>query len=371
MCLFKREKTVRRSKLLRVLLLLIMVAVAIFYLWPTPRMPFEQIYAKVDRTKVESLRNFRRSHPLKQISVDGINWDYLVCGTGTETIVFLHGMAGAYDIWWQQIDALKKQFHIISLTYPPVDRLEDLEKGLFAILDKEGVRKFYVVGTSLGGYFAQYLISRHPDRIHRAVLSNTFPPNDQIAKKNRIQGLLVPRLPEWLVMAIFRGNFEKSIYPTSGNDELTLAFLNEIGYGRMNKAQLVGRYYCVIEKFAPKSPPFPVLIIESDNDPLIDSTLRQQLKSTYPNAKTYTFAGAGHFPYLNRAQAYTKVLKDFFPVLSSNFSFLHHHPIRVIEAYCAAGLKEKRSNSGTIYRHVFKGKGARGCAARRRFTCTL
>lgn len=220
-------------------------------------------------------------------------------------------MTGTYDIWWQQIDALKGQYHIISITYPPIQSLEELEKGVLAILEKEGVKDFNVVGTSMGGYFTQYLIAKHPKRVKRAVLSNTFPPNDLIAKKTRILGTILPYLPEWLVLSVFRGNFQKSIYPTSGSDELTLAFLNEISYDGVNKAQLVGRYNCVIEKFTPPIPTISILIIESDNDPLVELVLREQLKTTYPNAKVYTFSNAGHFPYLNRAQEYTKLLIAF------------------------------------------------------------
>ncbi|MDW8327153.1 MAG: alpha/beta hydrolase [Anaerolineales bacterium] len=300
-----------RLKLRWIVPLLVLIGLSILYLWPTPRVPFDDLYTEVDPAITNSLRSFRQANPLRQLQVDGATWEYIAVGQGQETILFLHGMTGAYDIWWQQIDALKGSYRLISVTYPPVRTLEELEKGVLAILEKEGVRDFNVVGTSLGGYFAQYLIARRPEEIRRAVLSNTFPPNDLIAERNRTLGTILPYLPEWLVLSVFRGNFRQTIYPTSGNDELTLAFLNEIGYGRVSKAQLVGRYYCVIEKFTAPTPTMPVMIIESDNDPLVELTLREQLKSTYQNATVHTFSGAGHFPYLNRAQEYTRLLVDF------------------------------------------------------------
>lgn len=300
-----------RSKLKWIVPLLIISGLSVLYLWPVPRVPFNELYAGVDPALVDLLQSFRQANPPQQLQVDGATWEYIAIGQGQETILFLHGMTGAYDIWWQQIDALKGQYRIVSVTYPPVQSLEELETGVLDILETEGVRAFNLIGTSLGGYFAQYLIARHPERVQRAVFSNTFPPNDLIAEKNRTLGTILPYLPEWLVLSVFRDNFRGTIYPTSGNDELTLAFLNEIGYGRMSKAQLVGRYYCVIEKFTAPTPTMPVMIIESDNDPLVELTLREQLKATYPNAAVYTFRGAGHFPYLNRAQEYTRVLLDF------------------------------------------------------------
>lgn len=300
-----------RSKPQWIVPLLIAVGLIIVYIWPTPKLPFDELYIKVDPAIVTSLRSFRQANPPKRLQVDGATWEYIATGEGQETILFLHGMTGAYDIWWQQIDALKDQYRIISVTYPPVRSLEELETGILAVLRKEGVKGFNVVGTSLGGYLVQYLIAQHPDSVQRAVLSNTFPPNDLIAEKNRTLGTILPYLPEWLVLSVFRGNFQKTIYPTSGNDELTLAFLNEISYGRISKVQLVGRYYCVIEKFTAPTPKIPVMIIESDNDPLVELTLREQLKATYPDATVYTFSGAGHFPYLSRAREYTRLLVDF------------------------------------------------------------
>ena len=124
----------------------------------------------------------------------------------------------------------------------------------------------------------------------------------------------MPFLPEWLVIDVLRGSFASSVYPASGNDELTLAFLNEISYGRMSKAQVVGRFHCVVEKFeAPElnTLGIPVLIVEADNDPLVELVLREQLKVVYPTAEVQTFSGVGHFPYLNRASEYTKILADF------------------------------------------------------------
>jgi pimeloyl-ACP methyl ester carboxylesterase len=270
------------------------------------------VYERVDPSTSQSLLSFRQSQPPNQIGEAGAIWEYIATGEGEQAIVFLHGMTGAYDIWWQQIEALKDRYRIISVTYPPVRSLEELEHGLLAILSREKVARFNLVGTSLGGYFAQYLVARRPQMVARAVFANTFPPNDLIAENNRTIGRLLPFLPEWLVISVLRGSFEQSIYPTSGNDALTLAFLNEMGYGRMSKSQVVGRYRCVVQKFESPSPQVPVMILESDNDPLVEAVLREQLKATYPEAIVHTFAGAGHFPYINRPAEYTRMVDDFF-----------------------------------------------------------
>jgi len=223
------------------------------YLFPTPEKPFDELYAKVDAETVRSLQEFRETHPLRTLDLHGVKWEYLTLGDGPETILFLHGMTGAYDIWWQQIDALQDKYRVISVTYPAVDSLEEMEQGVLAILDAEGVEQFYVVGSSLGGYYVQYLVARHPQMILGAIFANTFPPNDILAENNKTIGTLLPYLPEWLVMNVLSGSMRESVYPASDNSELVLAFGLEQTYGRMSKAQVLGCYRCVVEPF--EAPP--------------------------------------------------------------------------------------------------------------------
>lgn len=295
-----------------VVFILILIIAAI-WVWPVPRQPFDQVYAKVPADKAAALQSFRTDNPPRTLVVDGTPWEYLAVGKGNQTILFLHGMTGSADIWWQQIESFKANYRVIAVTYPAVDSLAGMEKGVLAILDREGVTKFNMVGTSLGGYFAQYLLAKHPDRVQKVVFANTFPPNDLIKQKNGTIGSLIPYLPEWLVMKVLQGSFQNSIYPASGNDELTLAFLNEIIQGRMRKAQVAARYRCVVEKFElPVNTRTPILIIEASNDPLVEPALRQQLRETYPDAKVVTVSN-GHFSYLATPDFYNQQLKEFFP----------------------------------------------------------
>lgn len=301
----------RRAILIPLLILLILTGV---YFWPVSRQEFTQTYSLAPTSQVESLQAFRSNNPPASLEIDGLKWEYLSTGSGPQTIVFLHGMTGSYDIWWQQIEALKDSYRVVAVTYPAAASLAKMENGLLAILAKEGVDKFNVVGTSLGGYFAQYLVSRNPERIEKAVLANTFPPNDLIKEKNGAIGSLIPYLPEWLVMNVLRGSFAGSIYPASGNDEMTLAFLNEISAGRMRKGQVAARYACIVEKFDPPTDTtIPLLIIEASNDPLVEAALREQLIDTYPTAKVVTVDN-GHFPYISTPDFYTQTLEGFFGV---------------------------------------------------------
>jgi pimeloyl-ACP methyl ester carboxylesterase len=289
------------------------VLIAALYLWPVTGLPFEKNYAKVDPAVTTSLKKFRAEHPPVTMKVNGVDWEYVAYGGGAEAILFLHGMTGAYDIWWQQMEELKGRYRVVSVTYPAVDSLENLSDGALAVLGAEGIQRAHIVGTSLGGYLTQYLVARYPDRVLSAVFSNTFPPNDIIAAKNKTIGTVLPFLPEWVVLGVLRDSIVRSVYPASGNDETTLAFLSEVVTGRMSKGQVVGRYRCVVQPFEAPDPDklkIRVMIIEADNDPLVERALREQLKTAYPSAPVRTLP-YGHFPYLNRSTGFTGIIADF------------------------------------------------------------
>lgn len=269
-----------------------------------------EYYADADPDVVASLQRFRTEHPPKGLRIDGHIWRYVSMGEGPRTLLFLHGMAGAYDIWWQQLEAFRGQFRVVSLTYPETASLAGLRRGVMAILEADGVESFAVVGSSLGGYLAQYLVAQEGDRIERAVFANTFPPNDIIGRENRVRSALARVLPWSVVKAAYRRSVTDEIAPAAGGSALVKAYLLE-QVDLMTKAQLLARYRCVVDRFEPVEPSMPVLIIESDNDPLVSRELREMLIRTYPHARRHTFHKTGHFTYLNEPAEYTRVLAGF------------------------------------------------------------
>jgi maspardin len=280
----------------------------------TQRTRFDRIYARVDNLTRQSLLSFRQDHPPKQLDVNGATWSYLSLGRGEEIVLFLHGLAGAYDIWWQQIEALKDRYRILSVTYPAVDSLEAMSQGILHILSQEDAGEVNVVGSSLGGYLAQYLLAGHPNRVRRAILANTFPPNERIFRGTKLIGKLLAHIPEWLITFVHKLDSIAILYPASGKSELVRAYLLEATHRSMSKQLFMARYHCVVEHFTPpvqQAQRIPILILEADNDPLISRTLRFSLKVTYPSAIVHTFHAAGHFPYLSHPNAYTELVEHF------------------------------------------------------------
>ncbi|GAB2539409.1 alpha/beta fold hydrolase [Spirosoma aerophilum] len=297
----------------RFLWLLPVFLIAAAYLYPVPKKDALDLYTGTDKAPVNGLAAFRKL-PISTINTQGYDWTYIALGKGPQTILFLHGMTGGYDFWWQQMNEFSPEYRVISVTYPPVDNLTALGKGIMAILDQEKVDSTIVVGSSLGGYLTQYLAATYPQRVTKAVLGNTFPKNDVLEEKNKGKVAVAAWLPEWLVMGGLRQNLTDVVIPASENNPLAGAQLLENTYGRMSKAQFLARYQCVVDKFVPMDgtqTKIPVLILESDNDPLVPAELRTALKQYYKTAQVHTFHAKGHFPYLNAKDEYNTVLRAF------------------------------------------------------------
>jgi len=301
----------KKSYLYKTLFLLIIIIAGIYYI-PAPKANFFELYTTNDKA-AQSLKEFR-SKPIKKIEVDGMKWEYYVGGKGKKTILFLHGMGGAYDLWWQQVAAFEKNYKIITYTLPEeINSLENATNGILKILETENIDTFYAVGTSMGGYITQYLVNTIPNRVEKAVFGNTFPPNKLIAKENKGKSKLIPWLPEILISKLGKKKVKEEIVPAAKNSELLKAFLPSLPF---SKKQFMNRYYVVIDNFIANPTKYeiiriPKLIIESDNDPLIQPELRKKIKEIYSDAKVYTFHNEGHFPYINASEEYNKVLSNF------------------------------------------------------------
>jgi len=259
-------------------------------------------------TPTERLADFARRNPTRLVDAGGVPWRYIAAGAGP-ALVLLHGMAGSAEIWFQQIDDLAAERTVIAVTYPEVTSLAELRHGVDAVLAAEGIERYAVVGSSLGGYLAQYLVATESSRITAAVFANTFPPNEEIAASTRRPIALARALPNIALAAYLRRSVDRSLVPAGDGSELLRHLLVEQFQGSEVKRRFLSRYRCVIDPFEPPTPAIPVTIFESDNDPLVPAALRRALRETYPEAAVGVFAGAGHFPYVNRPADYAAAIR--------------------------------------------------------------
>jgi len=261
--------------------------------------------------RIEAWRAFRRRQQPRRTRAGDIEWIYYDLGAGGCTLVFLHGLAGAGDIWFQQLEAFAPHCRVLAPSYPPLDTLAGLAAGVWAVLDAAEAARAVLVGSSLGGLLAQYLVASRPEQVERAVFGNTFPPGHPQILRGRRLAALARFLSERLVLAMMWRNAREKLVPAAGGDPLLAAYLYEQYHGGMRKADVLARSRAVFETFETATPPFPHAIFEAANDPLIAPPVRRGLRELYPRARVHTFGNVGHFPYLSHAEEYNRALAEF------------------------------------------------------------
>lgn len=115
----------------------------------------------------------------KFMDVHGAQMHYRVEGTG-EPIVLIHGAFSSLHTFDGWVDELKGDFQLIrytmhglGLTSSKPDNDYSMDSHINALrifLDKLGVRKVHLAGSSLGGWLAWEFTLRYPERVSKLVL---------------------------------------------------------------------------------------------------------------------------------------------------------------------------------------------------------
>jgi pimeloyl-ACP methyl ester carboxylesterase len=127
----------------------------------------------------------------KQVQLPQGTLAYRERGAG-EPIVFIHGLLVNGDLWRKVVPELSKDYRCIAPDLPlgshttPMSESADLSPyGMAKLIDDFlaalDLRDVTLVGNDTGGAFCQLVVTRHPDRIGRLVLTpcdayDNFPP---------------------------------------------------------------------------------------------------------------------------------------------------------------------------------------------------
>ena len=90
------------------------------------------------------------------------------------TVVLINGYAATRDDWDPTfLGALAGDFTIVRADIATASTVAGMAEDVVALLDERDVRSAPVVGWSLGGFIAQELAARFPERMHALVLLAT------------------------------------------------------------------------------------------------------------------------------------------------------------------------------------------------------
>ena len=107
-------------------------------------------------------------------------------------VVLLHGFLGSHKIWQQTITNLSKSYRVIAIDLPGhgesdcygyIHTMELMAKSVKAVMDSLKLKKYVIVGHSMGGYAGLAFAELYPDNLRGLCLYHSTAYADSTEKK--------------------------------------------------------------------------------------------------------------------------------------------------------------------------------------------
>jgi pimeloyl-ACP methyl ester carboxylesterase len=117
---------------------------------------------------------------LNQVEIDGTRVNYVDIGSGEgEPVVLVHGLAGQWQNWLENIPRIAQERRVIALDLPgfgssemPRDRITIPGYGrcVRALCEQLEIERAHLVGNSMGGFITAEVAIQFPELVERLVL---------------------------------------------------------------------------------------------------------------------------------------------------------------------------------------------------------
>ena len=257
----------------------------------------------------------------KTLRVNDLALHYLEWGAATAPpIVCVHGYTGSADAFNALARRLKDRFHIIASdvrghgesAWSPTGAYQyaDQAGDLAAFVDRLGLDRFVLVGTSMGGIIAMAYAVAHPQRLRGLVINDIGPQAE--AGTQRITQMVGSRPDEFATLEeakAYRAAASPILAARSAEDqhELALGVLRQRPDGKwgwkMDPAYIRQR----VEHGAPQRPPLwpalqgvpcPTLVVWGTESDVLSEAQAHRMVDVLPRGELVRVPGIGHAPTL-------------------------------------------------------------------------
>ncbi|MFL6255454.1 MAG: alpha/beta fold hydrolase [Pyrinomonadaceae bacterium] len=262
--------------------------------------------------------------PEKSLTINGVEWHYVTGGRGEQTVLLFHGAVGGAETMRWVASAFEDEYRTLTPTVADVSTLDEVCDAVSAILDREHVGRAVVFGGSFGGLVAQAFFRRRRAQVQDLVLLSTGAPSRAVGARTAWMTRLMRLLPFSLMRGLMRLEISRHLEAPVPAEHAAriIEFRQRLEHyfkHTLTKRTLLSRVALSVdfnrnESYSPADSidwPGRVLIVESDDDPMLPQEERRRLRDAYPRALVCTFTGAGHMIPVLRLEELVGVVKAF------------------------------------------------------------
>lgn len=260
---------------------------------------------------IDQRDQFSKRNPEQIQVINGREWGVIKTGNSGPALLLIPGTLGRADIFWQQIEKLSDRAQILSVSYPATHDIAEWAMDMAQLLDLHNIERTTVLGSSLGGYLAQYFAAVYPKRTVGLIAANTLSSvaglTDKPPYSTDIANTPIETIRDGFLSGMKAQRHEAPEYVA-----LIEMLVAEVE-GRIPEDQIKSRVLAL--KHAPDIPENTIgseniVVIEAEDDPLIIEPVRAKVRKTLSPSVTYRFKQGGHFPYVVRPDAYLSILEE-------------------------------------------------------------
>jgi len=238
---------------------------------------------------------------------NGINIYYEVHGDG-DPLVLIQCLGGNSVDWQFQTPVFAERYRVVifdnrgsgrSEAPPPRYSVVEMADDALALMDVLGIERAHILGLSLGGFIAQELALRSPQRVDRLVLAATAA---------RLPALSRHALRVWLRMAeervseetrfleMFSWLFSSRLLEDESQVATMLGFFVQNPYPQLPEGYSGQIAACLAHdtRHRIKAIAAPTLVMAAGEDILVPVAAAEELASGIPRARLAVIPGGGH-----------------------------------------------------------------------------
>jgi pimeloyl-ACP methyl ester carboxylesterase len=252
----------------------------------------------------------------RTIKIDGRDVHYYTAGEG-EPLVVIHGGAGDARSWWNNIQDLSQKYHVYAPDLPGYGSSQPLPGNYYIpeltdFINKFTkflhLKKFSVIGHSMGGGIALEYVLKFPRKVKKLILVSSLGLGREIALWLRlislptvvkILGSLVGKAIQFAGWMLERANPFEIVLPIS-------PVFVRIGTSIANFHQ----QNLVLEKYLPRIK-VPTMLIWGAKDPIVPVKTAYRAVKEFPNARLLVFKKSGHNVHREQLKNVTRLIYEF------------------------------------------------------------